>query len=155
MNKVYLVCYFRGDSGERYKVVDRIFDNRDSADKYTKELDKRHEDLPKIAEQVDSLLNTLYDDNPEYKVLEKQQEIEIERLNICYKGQKRTSDEYFSKRDEINNWYYEHYKVLDDKIDQEIIKRLNIDEETLYDAKSYCIYEEYSGAFIEEWEVYN
>jgi hypothetical protein len=93
--------------------------------------------------------------NPEYKVLEKQQEIEIERLNICYKGQKRTSDEYFSKRDEINNWYYKHYEVLDDKIDQEIIKRLNIDEETLYDAKSYCIYEEYSSAFIEEWEVYN
>jgi len=62
MNKVYLVCYFRGDSGERYKVVDRIFDNRDSADIYVKELDKRHEDLPKIAEQVDSLLNTLYDE---------------------------------------------------------------------------------------------
>lgn len=155
MNKVYLVCYFTGDVTERTKVVDRIFNNRDSADNYAKELDKRQGDLSKIAKQVDSLLNNLYDNDPEYRALEKQQESEIERLNSCYKGQKRTSDEYFSKRDKINNWYYEHYKILDDRIDQEIIKRLNIDEETLDKAKNYCFYDEYSGAFVEEWEVYS
>lgn len=155
MNKVYLVCYCKGSCDERIKVVDRIFNNRDSADNYAKELDKRQGDLSKIAKQVDSLLNNLYDNDPEYRALEKQQESEIERLNSCYKGEKRASDEYFSKRDKINNWYYEHYKVLDDRIDQEIIKRLNIDEETLDNAKNYCFYDEYSGAFVEEWEVYN
>lgn len=155
MNKVYLVCYFKGDSSESYKVVDRIFDNKDSADIYAKELSKRHEDLSKIARQVDLLLDSLYNDDPEYKALIEQQEIEINKLNSCYKEQKRTSDDYLSKRVKIVNRYNEHYKVIDDKIDQEIIKRLNIDEEILDNAKNYCLYDEYSGAFVEEWEVYN
>lgn len=155
MSKVYLVCYFRGDSSESYKVVDRIFDNRDSADIYAKELSKRQEYLLKTAKRVDSLLDSLYNDDPEYKALTEQQEIEIEKLNSCYKKQKRTSDEYFSKRDKINNRYNEHYKVIDAKIDQEIIKRLNIDEETLDNAKNYCLYDEYSETFVEEWKVYN
>lgn len=155
MNKVYLVCYFRGDSSERYKVVDRIFDNRDSADIYAKELSKRHEDLSKIAKQVDLLLDSLYSNDPEYKALTEQQRIEIEKLNSCYKEQKRTSDEYLSKRAKIVDRYNEHYKVIDNKIDQEIIKRLNINEEILDNAKNYCLYDEYSEAFVEEHEVYN
>ena len=155
MNKVYLVCYCKGSCDERIKVVDRIFYKRDSADNYAKELDKRQGDLSKIAKQVDLLLDSLYNDDPEYKALIEQQEIEINKLNSCYKEQKRTSDEYLSKRAKIVNRYNEHYKVIDDKINQEIIKRLNIDEEILDNAKNYCLYDEYSGAFVEEWEVYN
>lgn len=152
--EVYIVFYSTGSYEDFCENIAGVFDNKESAMRYSKEFDDKWRENTKILEQIQQVRDELSDEiESKYLAVNKQKKALLDELESKYQDQDKNSQKYLIETKIVENKINKLYNEVEKSIEVSIMEKLGISESVFYEVIKLANYDEYNGSHVESYEL--